>query len=582
MKQDNPRPRILICDPIHEAGVARLRDHADVDLWTESGPEALIQWLPRYDALITRSATAVSAEILEHGLRLKAIARAGAGLDSIDVAAARERGIEVFNAPDANTLAVAEHTLALLLASARRIPWADQSLKAGRWEKKKLTGTGLAGKTLGIVGFGRIGREVAQRAHAFGMKIVVNQPRLTPELALEAGVTAVDLNDLLQQADFITLHVPLRDETRHLIGAAQLARMQPTAYLINTARGGVVDEEALLAALDSGRLAGAALDVFQDEPAPNPALVRHARVIATPHIAASTEDAQRSAAVAVAEQLVEFFTSIELETVLPLRIVPSDRVFPHEHFDQKRVDRLVRRLEGDGLLSNPPIVMETDSGYMVLDGATRATAMRQLGLPHMIVQVITPGDDLTLKTWYHVIRQINKAELLRILGRLDDIVLAESRPETVMQDLFDYGGLCYLHFPDGQVLRVHAAPGANRLAALNHLTNTYIDAAYVSRTLNRDIISLQHDYDDMTALVVFPEYTVEQVLQVAASGRLFPAGITRFIIPGRVLRINADLSMLRSDKTLREKNRWLHDLLLEKQNRGGIRYYAEPVYLLDE
>jgi phosphoglycerate dehydrogenase-like enzyme len=576
------RPRVLIADAIHKAGTDLLSHHADIDIRTGLTHDELIHAIPRYDALVVRSATPVSASVIDHGQRLKVIARAGTGLDGIDVAYAREKDIEVINAPGANTLAVVEHTLALMLALARRVTWADGSMKAGRWEKKRLTGIGLAGKTLGIVGFGRIGRQVAIRAQAFGMKILVNQPRLTPELALEAGVEAVDLDDLLALSDFVTLHVPLSAETRGMIAQAQLRRMPPHAFLINTARGGVVDEAALLQALDDETLAGAALDVFQEEPAPNPALVRHPRVIATPHIGASTEDAQRSAALAVAEQIIDYFATVDVETVLPLRVVPTNKVHPHEYFDQKRVDRLVERLSEDGHLSNPPIVMEMARGYMVLDGATRSTAMEQMGLPHMIVQVIEDKESLQLKTWYHIIRRIESAELLRLLETIPTITLAASHPDIVMRDLFDYGGLCYLHLLDGRVFLVKSTPGANRLDALNQFTNLYIEAAHVSRTLNRDIISLQHEYDDMTALVVFPEYTVEQVLQVAASKRLFPAGITRFIIPGRVLRANVNIDILKTDLPLREKNRWLHDMLLEKQNRGGIRYYAEPVYLLDE
>lgn len=304
------RPRILICDPIAEDGLALLRQCADVDVNTKLSPAALLETIAAYDGIVTRSATQVTREVIAHAINLKIIGRAGAGLDNIDVTAARERSIQVVNSPDANTLAVAEHTLGLLLALARRLPWADWSLKAGRWEKSKLVGTGLAGKTLGIVGFGRIGRQVAQRAQAFRMKILVNQRRATPELDLAANVTAVDLLDLLHAADFVTLHTPLTPETKNMLGAAQFRLMKPTAYLINTARGDLIDEPALLDALDSGQIAGAALDVFASEPAIDNALAKHERVIATPHIGASTADAQQAAAIAVAEQIVAFLQQL--------------------------------------------------------------------------------------------------------------------------------------------------------------------------------------------------------------------------------------------------------------------------------
>lgn len=298
-------PRLLICDPIAEEGMALLREWADIDEKTGLSAGELAEIIGAYDGVIVRSATKIRQPTLEKAGKLRVIGRAGSGLDNIDTAAAAAQGIAVVNSPDANTLAVAEHTLALMLALVRRLPRADRGLKDGKWEKNQFMGTGLAGKTLGIVGFGRIGREVAVRARAFAMKILVNQRRFTPELGLAEGVTAVDLLDLLRESDFVTLHLPSTPETEGMIGAAQLALMKPTAYLINTARGGLIDEEALLAALENGRLAGAALDVFASEPVTNSRLAQHERVIATPHIAASTVDAQVAAAVTVAEKMAE-------------------------------------------------------------------------------------------------------------------------------------------------------------------------------------------------------------------------------------------------------------------------------------
>jgi phosphoglycerate dehydrogenase-like enzyme len=558
-----------------------LQEHADVDVKTGLNPAQLKAIIPDYEAIIVRSATQVTAEVIEHGRRLQIIGRAGAGLDNIDVVAAQERGIQVVNCPDANTLAVAEHTMGLLLALARRLPRADLSLKEGKWEKKTFMGTGLAGKTLGIVGFGRIGREVALRAQAFGMKILVNQRRPTPELNL-AGATAVDLNDLLQKADFVTLHVPLKPETRHLIGAEQLALMKPAAYLINTARGGVIDEAALLKALNEGQIAGAALDVFAQEPVTDNVLARHERVIATPHIAASTEDAQQQAAVMVAEKMIDFLARVDVENVLPLRVVSLDHVFPHENVDPRRLEQLAQRLAADGYLANPPIVTQVDDHYLVLDGATRVAALQQLGYRHTVVQIITPEEGLDLHTWFHILRQIEENRLVELLGALSAVSLSEIEAGKAQEEMFEYGGLCYIRTVAGRVFLLLPAAGVSRSDALNQLTAAYIAASHVSRTPESDLIALQYQYPDMTALVVFPEFTVSQVLQAAQSGRRFPAGITRFVIPGRVLRLNADLAVLKADVPLREKNQWLHELLEEKHNKAKIRYYAEPVYLLDE
>ncbi|VAW31811.1 hypothetical protein MNBD_CHLOROFLEXI01-4882, partial [hydrothermal vent metagenome] len=207
----------------------------------------------------------------------------------------------------------------------------------------------------------------------------------------------------------------------------------------------------------------------------------------------------------------------------------------------------------------------------------------QLGYKHGIVQVISAEDGLGLHTWYHVICQIGVGLLLQLLRRLPNIVLEESDIDNASDAMFEYGGLCYLQTIDNRVYLIYPAQGVNRLEALNQFTEAYIEAGHVDRTLNSNIISLKNEYEDLAAVVIFPEYTVNQVMQATlSSGRLFPAGITRFLIPGRILRLNADLSVLKSDKSLREKNRWLHELLVEKQGKGDIRYYGEPVYLLDE
>ncbi|MBI1881298.1 MAG: hypothetical protein HYR94_24215, partial [Chloroflexi bacterium] len=484
MKPESRRPRVLICDSIAEVGIDMLREYADVDVKTGLKLDELLTVIGDYEAVVTRSATRITAEVIEHGLRLKVIGRAGAGLDNIDVVAAQNREIKVVNCPDANTLAVAEHTMALLLALARGLPRADLSLKKGQWEKSKFMGTGLSGKTLGIVGFGRIGREVAARAQAFGMKVIVNQRRPTPELNLEAGVESVDLLELLKASDFVTLHVPSKSETKNLIGAEQLALLKPSAYLINTARGTVLDEAALVQALNEGQIAGAALDVFAEEPAINNVLAQHERVIATPHIAASTEDAQRAAAITVAEKIIELIREVRSESLLGLQVVPLDKVFPHEQVDQRRVEKLVRRLEVEGRLSNPPVVAEAGDRYVVLDGATRIAALKELGYPHVIVQVAQAKDQLGLHTWLHAIRQAKSVQLIKLLNNLPEISLIETSKNKVLDDLMEHGGLCYLQTVDGKVFLIQRAAEVKRLDALNRLTEVYIGAYQVTRTLN--------------------------------------------------------------------------------------------------
>lgn len=584
MSSESRHPRVLICDPIDDAGVEMLREHTDVDVQTGLSDDELLTVIPDYEAIIVRSGTQVTRDVIEHGLNLKVIARAGAGLDNIDVAAAKDHGIDVVNSPDANTLAVAEHAMGLMLAVARRLPRADVSLKSGKWAKKQLLGAGLAGKTLGIVGFGRIGRQVAIRAEAFGMRVVANQRRATPELDLEANIEPVDLTALLEHSDFVSIHVPLNDETRGLIGAEELARMKSTAYLINTARGGVVDENALLEALNTDEIAGAALDVFNEEPPTDSALVQHERVIATPHIAASTEDAQRAAATTVAEAIIDRLGSMEPQGILPLQVVPLAEVHPHEHVDPRRVDRMAKRLQEDRVLRNPPVVAEAEHGNIVLDGATRVAAFQELGFRDIVVQVTSPDAGLELGTWHHVIQNVEPTELIDELSDLKQTKIEpppSDDPDATPGELLAYGGLCIVESVDGDRYAVDPKPGADWIEALNELTQAYIEQTTVSRTLESDRIRLAHQYPDMAAVVVFPEYTVSQVLQAAQAGRRFPAGITRFIIPERVLHADIEIDPLTREAPLHEKNRWLHEQLLEKNRQGKIRYYAESIYLLD-
>ncbi len=578
-------PRILICDPIHDDGVELLRQHAEVEVRPGLAREALEAAVADFEALIVRSATKVPASVIARGHRLRVIGRAGAGLDSIDVSAARVQGVEVVNCPDANTVAVAEHTLALMLTLARRLVAADQSMKAGRWEKSRLMGTGLNGKTLGIIGFGRIGRQLAKYAQALGMRVIVNQPRLTPELALEWGVEQAELPRLLREADFATLHVPLRPETNGMLGANELALMQPSAFLINTARGGVVDEAALLAALEAGQLAGAALDVFAQEPAMDSALASHPKVIATPHIAASTEDAQRTAALSVAEQILAILRPRRVSDTLALRVVPLSQVLPHESFDQQRVDDLADRLNDEGILINPPIVAERDNRYVVLDGATRTTALKQLGFPHTIVQVV-PAEQASqhAHTWNHLIAGPSVAELLAQLRGIPGLELAELAPEQLRERLRIEGALGGLYTADKQafLLRATAGAGPDWLDVLNAAVAGYTAWGTVERTLTADLAALKAQYPAMVGLVVFPQLTADSILSLAAAGRVLPAGVTRFVVPGRILRINIPLDFLRSDQPLAAKSDRLDQIVQEKLAGRRIRYYQEPVVLLDE
>ena len=296
--------KVLVSDPIDSAGIDILSQVAQVDVKIGLSPEEFVQVIPEYDALMIRSGSRITQEIIEAGHQLKIIGRAGVGVDNVDVNAATRKGIIVVNSPEGNTIAAAEHALAMMLALSRYIPDANTSLKRGEWDRKSFVGTEVYKKTLGIVGLGKIGSHVANAAKAMGMKLLAYDPFISTERAEQLGCRLVELDILFQEADYITLHIPKTSETTHLIDASAIALMKPTARIINCARGGIIDETALAEALKAGKIAGAALDVYETEPlGESPLKVLGKEVILTPHLGASTAEAQVNVAIDVAEQI---------------------------------------------------------------------------------------------------------------------------------------------------------------------------------------------------------------------------------------------------------------------------------------
>lgn len=301
-----PKIKILICDPIHEEGINKLKQSGfDVDVRPTISQDQLINIVPNYHALIMRSRTKVTKDIIQAGKNLKAIGRAGAGLDNIDVETAEKKGVFVLNTPEAPATAVAELTIGLLLSLARNIPIADKTMKEGKWIKKELQGWELKGKTLGTIGLGNIGEKVAKLAKAFGMKILITKRTPpSPKLLEELEGEFIPLKELLQRSDVLTIHVPLTPQTYHMIGSEEIKLMRDEAFLINTSRGAIVDEKPLLEALKSGKLRGAALDVYETEPPENLELIKLPQLVCTPHIGAQTKEAQKAAAVLIAEKII--------------------------------------------------------------------------------------------------------------------------------------------------------------------------------------------------------------------------------------------------------------------------------------
>ncbi|KPK97071.1 MAG: hypothetical protein AMJ95_11080 [Omnitrophica WOR_2 bacterium SM23_72] len=296
--------KILVSDPLSEEGLKILKDHKEfqVDVKTELKPDALKEAIKDYEGLVVRSATKVTRDVLSQAAKLKVIGRAGVGLDNVDVEAATQKGIIVMNTPAGNTISTAEHTMSMILALSRNIPQADVSTKKGEWKRSKFMGVELYGKVLGILGFGRIGSEVARRALSFGMKVLAFDPFLSREVAQGVGVELVELKEVLENSDYITMHTPLTEETKHMISTKEFALMKKGVRVVNCARGGIIDEPALVEAIKEGKVAGAALDVFEKEPlaADNP-LLQVDNIILTPHLGASTEEAQVNVAIEVAQ-----------------------------------------------------------------------------------------------------------------------------------------------------------------------------------------------------------------------------------------------------------------------------------------
>ncbi|MFD2371811.1 phosphoglycerate dehydrogenase [Brevibacillus sp. GCM10020057] len=332
--------KVLITDPLSEYGIQQLLDAPDVEVVrkTDLSPSDLLAVIGDYDALLVRSQTQVTAEVLAAGKKLKAVGRAGVGVDNIDINAATQAGIPVINAPDGNTISTAEHTFAMLMAVARNIPQAHKKLVDGTWDRKSFQGVELNKKVLGILGMGRIGSEVAKRAKAFGMTVMGYDPFLTEERAQKLGVIHSTVDEICRAADFITVHTPLTKETRHIISSREFAKMKDGVRIINCARGGIIDEKALYEAITTGKVAGAALDVYEVEPPVDNPLVGHPKVVTAPHLGASTIEAQENVAVDVSEEILKVLRGQPFKNAVNLPSIPAhvmEKVQPYFTLGEK-------------------------------------------------------------------------------------------------------------------------------------------------------------------------------------------------------------------------------------------------------
>jgi D-3-phosphoglycerate dehydrogenase len=344
--------RVLLSDTLAPQGIEVLKRHPQLqfDIRTGLKPAELAEIIAPYDALLIRSGTRVTRDIIEHATSLKVIGRAGVGIDNVDLDAATRRGVVVMNSPLGNSVTTAEHAIAMLLAMARQIPAATAAVKAGKWERNKFMGTEVCNKTLGVLGLGNIGRIVADRAAGLKMKVIGYDPILTAEAAARLGIELVPLEQLIARSDFITVHTPLTGETRGLIGAAAFARMKKSVRIVNCARGGIVDEKALADAITSGKVAGAALDVFEEEPPPQGLpLLKLDAVVATPHLGAATDEAQVQVSIDIAQQVADFLINGTISSAVNIPAVSPkelETIGPHLSLGEK-LGRLCAQLISD-------------------------------------------------------------------------------------------------------------------------------------------------------------------------------------------------------------------------------------------
>ncbi|MGI8848213.1 MAG: phosphoglycerate dehydrogenase [Candidatus Dormibacteria bacterium] len=367
--------RILVADPIAEDGVARLRQAGDVEVATGLSTEELIAKLAGADALVVRSETKVTREVFAAAPSLRVVGRAGVGVDNIDLDAATEYGVLVLNAPTGNTIAAAEHAVAMIMAMARNIPAADHTMREGRWDRKKFMGVELREKTLGLLGLGKIGYEVARIAsQGLQMRVIAHDPLVTAERAEQAGAELVEMDQLIRESDVLSVHVPLTDRTRGVIGTAELEQMKRGARLVNVARGGIIDEQALADAVRSGHIAGAAVDVFTAEPVvPENPLLRVDGIITTPHLGASTTEAQVNVAYDVADQIAQYLAggtpryAVNLPAILPEELA---RLRPYMHL-ARQLGSLAAQLAGDRIrrvvISCAGELAEVDSSFLTAE-----------------------------------------------------------------------------------------------------------------------------------------------------------------------------------------------------------------------
>lgn len=584
---------ILISDSMlsHVVQHAQKKKGFQIDYRPGIESQELRRIIKSYDALIVRSRTRVTKEIIDAGAALKVIGRAGVGIDNIDAAYARKKGIEVLNTPECSTNSVAEHTMALMLGLVRNLAQADASLKAGRWEKKLFMGAEISGKTLGLIGYGRIGKQVALKAKALGMKVIIYDRRHLEDV-IDGFVVYRNMAAFLKEVDVLSVHVPFNDNTKNMIGYRELKMIKRGAVIINCSRGGIVNEVDLIRALKQKMVGAAAVDVFLREPEFNQALVALPNVLATPHIAASTIEAQGRCGIEIIEKTCQRFMfqkKAKDQRSLPmLEMVPTAKIKPHEYFDERRVEPLAKKIMRDQIFTNPPLVTKIGTGsgawYLILDGSNRVQSLKKLKIRDALVQVVNYKDSrVLLKKWNHIITGFAKKTFLEKLRSISGFVAQPVNVNEAEERVRSHVWLCAAVFDQRHAYGIKW-PGtlAGRLQALNELVDIYHNKTQVVRTDAEKMDEWSAQYQPNQILIIFPEFSKDELLAAAKKKLYFPGGITRHLIPQRVLGVNLPLAMLKKISSYPDKARMLEHFLSERKNQGtGLRYYEESIYIFD-
>ncbi len=585
--------KILILDKIDDESVAMLKSRFHVDEKHGLPEDEIISVIPDYSAIVVRSATKVTEKIIEAGKALKLIARAGTGVDNIDVAYATKKKIPVMNTPSSNSISVAELTIGLMLDLSRNISHLNSKLKDGNWDKSK--GFEVYGKTLGIIGFGRIGKLVCERSLALGMKVKAYDVYALYKHIEEQGAVTADIDEIMKSCDYITIHLPLTRETKYIINKEKLEMMKKTAFIINTARGGLIDENALHDALKSKKIAGAALDVFETEPLLQSNLFSLDNMIATPHIGASTAEAQKRCGIDLAMQIIDFFSNQALSNIVnidqlnslnfpDIEIIAMHDIDAHELADEIRVKKLMASLKNDSMIRNPIMAAKIKDRFMIMDGATRHQALKEMGSPHLLAQVVNYDDSkVKLETWDHAIKGLDIEELVKSLREIKGLHVHPSSWHVAEKMLISGEIIGYVICKEEKVYILKTDSGyeamVNILCIISEKLSHMGETVRITHEQVDDYFKSEKNH---CVVMCWPRFTKDDIKKVFQSGLKVPAGITRHIVPCRVLGINLDLNLLLDkNDTIEMKNKYMKDYIHNKLSKGKIRFYDEPLFVMD-